>query len=157
MEEDLTSASENIGKSKTALQKLAFFRDDVLDKKKTDAHAEMVLEVYEQRERGLNKYFDEVQKQYDRTSQFYKDVERFEAWYPKVEERLEVEEQLDNNPNNLRRILAEFEVLGLNLIVCFRAYDVPVACLTKNKGSGRRFYSAQSPEILLISSSLNLN
>ena len=110
LEEDLASASESIGKSKISLQKLGFFREDVLDKKKTDVHANMILEIYEQNERKLNTYFDAVSKQFERTSQFYKDVDKFEAWFPKIEEKLEVEEQLDDDPNNLRKLLTEFEV-----------------------------------------------
>ena len=110
LEEDFTNASENITKSKAFIQKLAFYREDVLDKKKTVVHANMILEVYEQREREFNKYFDSISKQFDRTSQFYKDVDKFEAWYPHVEKRLQVEEELSDDAGNLKRILAEFEV-----------------------------------------------
>ena len=110
LEDEFTNASENITKSKAFIQKLAFYREDVLDKKKTVIHANMILEVYEQREREFNNYFDSISKQFDRTSQFYKDVDKFEAWYPKIEKRLQVEEELSDDAGNLKRTLAEFEV-----------------------------------------------
>ena len=78
----------------------------------------MVLEVYEQRERELNNYFNLISKQYERASQFYKDVGKFEDWYPEIENALKDEEELDNDPQNLKTVLAEYEACSsvFNLI-----------------------------------------
>ena len=92
------------------MQKLSLYREDVLEKKQAEVRVRMIFEEYEERERQLNSYFDTVSKQYDRAVQFYKEVDKFEEWYPEIEEKLLDEEELDSNPDNLKRLLAHFEV-----------------------------------------------
>ena len=110
LEKKLSSAAVYTRDTKAAVQKLSFYRDDVLDKKQAIVHANMVITTFEERERSLIAYHRTVRKQYERAYQFYEDIAKFEDWYPEIERQLDGDFAPSRDAESLKSTLQGFEV-----------------------------------------------